>query len=353
MPLFSILKYALYVTVLLLMTAAILNHVWKRRSVVRTIFARGCLLTFTLLYLGLCLEFATSKWLIRSEGMGLTLAAERWKNKYWHPINSLGYRDVEHDSESFEGRRALFVVGDSFMAGYGIDDPEDRLANTLARELGEDWKIVLIARCGWDTTDEYEAVLAYPHRPDAILLSYFVNDIRGARVAVGLVKDKFTYVSKPHWRIRPYVEKSSLCNFAYWELYRSNLWPKTLEYDYGEDLRSCYESEAIWRHHEQELLAIISYAGMKDIMLSVIVWPHLMHIEESKALTSRVVRLFQEQGVPVLDLVPHFEKRNLRRLVVNTLDAHPNEAVHAEVARLVLQKLPLPPQQQQGVAMGN
>src|SRR6185436_234575 len=70
----------------------------------------------------------------RSHAVGYTLAARLWFARHWStPNNSLGYRDVEHPDD---GRKKLFVLGDSFVAGVGIADARERFSDLLQVGLG-------------------------------------------------------------------------------------------------------------------------------------------------------------------------------------------------------------------------
>ena len=60
----------------------------------------------------------------QSDALGYTLASRNWFKRYWIK-NSLGYRDVEWTAQRLEGRTKIMVVGDSFVAGYGLKNKED------------------------------------------------------------------------------------------------------------------------------------------------------------------------------------------------------------------------------------
>jgi hypothetical protein len=45
--------------------------------------------------------------------------------------------------------------------------------------------VAVIAQPGWNTADEYKAMLSYPYQAKRIVLCYFVNDIIGANFKLG------------------------------------------------------------------------------------------------------------------------------------------------------------------------
>lgn len=72
----------------------------------------------------------------------------------------------------------------------------------------------MIAKNGWQTNDEYLAILSHPIRPDVLVLSYHINDIFGAADERGYpVPDLITYPSYP---LRTLVDGSYVINFFYW-----------------------------------------------------------------------------------------------------------------------------------------
>ena len=66
-----------------------------------------------------------------------TGASLNWLARYWHE-NSLGYRDREWTPEDLAGKQTILVTGDSFAAGWGINDPADRFGDVLAQHLGDE-----------------------------------------------------------------------------------------------------------------------------------------------------------------------------------------------------------------------
>jgi hypothetical protein len=119
----------------------------------------------------MALEFYFKVFFAQSDGFRYTLASQNWYERYWQE-NSLGYRDVEWTPERLSGKTKIMVVGDSFAAGSGIANPEDRFTDQLGHLLGDDYAILNVASPGWDTIDEVQAILEYPYRPDILILSY-------------------------------------------------------------------------------------------------------------------------------------------------------------------------------------
>ena len=102
---------------------------------VRNVALGSCVSLLSLGLLLLIFEFSFKLFVLQSDRFGHTLAAQRWFEKYWGPTNSFGFRDREFSETDLASTEMLFVVGDSFVAGLGINDPEERISNHLRRWL--------------------------------------------------------------------------------------------------------------------------------------------------------------------------------------------------------------------------
>jgi hypothetical protein len=269
----------------------------------------------------------------QSDGFGLTLVHKRWMERFWKPINRFGYRDANRPDALLARRHRLFVVGDSFVAGHGIRNPADRFPDVAGRSLPDEWVTVIIARPGWNSEDELAALTAYPHRPHLIVLSHYVDDLQSAWLERGLDPEIDLTVS-PGW-LSYLVDHSYALNFLYWRSVRI----AGAQTSYMSFLQRAYADPDVWAAHERTLSKFVEYARVAGAPLLVLVWPGLFAIDASRPLTAKVAAFFAAAGVPSLDLSVHFEGRDPRDLVVNGVDAHPNEAVHREVAGLLVTAL--------------
>lgn len=286
-------------------------------------------LTFMVLEIGFKLFFA------QSDGFRYTLASRNWYQRYWHE-NSLGYRDVEWSPDLLAGKTKVMVVGDSFVAGSGIANPEDRFANQLGRLLGNDYAVLNVASPGWDTIDEVDAILEYPQKPDVLVLSYYINDIEGTAYANGAQRPQIRQ-DPPAWFL-PVVQNSHVVNFLYWRLIR--LGPQEWADIYWNDWlkKISADPEIRWRH-QQELLTIIEGAASEQIPLIVVVFPNLTAVDESSFITQPVIDLFRERNIPVLDVNTILAGRDPADTTVNAIDSHPNPAINLKVAEALYEMM--------------
>jgi hypothetical protein len=281
----------------------------------------------------LLLEFGFGLFFLQSDNLGYTLASKRWGERYWHPINSFGYRDIEHPEAQFRDRKTLFVVGDSYVAGMGMADPAKRFPDVLQKLLGQPWVVVNIAMNGWNTVNELTAIENYPHSPDLIVLAYYVNDIEGAAWKAGLRRP--VLVEPPRGLLAEVVNRSYLFNFLYWRVFRFRNSAEMARV-YTEYIARCYGDDRVWQLHVAELQGIVELGQRRNSKLIVLIIPDVTDITGSRAITTKVASFFRNFQVRVVDITDRLEGRDVRQLVANRFDAHPSESMHNEIASVLL-----------------
>jgi hypothetical protein len=296
----------------------------------KSILLNMSLLVLTILITIVVLELFFYSCVIQTDNLNITLSSKRWLEKYWHPIDSYGYRDIEH--VKLPERKKIFVVGDSFAAGYGIKDIRYRFSNILGEMISKDWVVINIAKNGWTTVEEIAAITTYPYKPDVIILSYFINDIEGAAIEAGF--NRPLLMSPPRRIIKPLIDNSYLFNYMYWRLYKK-YFLKSNKIFFEDYLSKAFSDKIIWKIHEKQLIKLISFIKINNIHFIVIVFPYLNNIEKSKIMTSKVVGFFDDHNIKVIDLAILLSGRKYKELVVSSIDAHPNLKLHREIGELL------------------
>lgn len=307
-----------------------INAIWffrfawtNRFNNFRRISQNLALVIFTLIFTLLALELYFKVFFAQTDGFNYTLASKNWFERYWHK-NSLGYRDIEWTPQLVAGRTKIMVLGDSFVAGYGIENEADRFSNLLGQKLGDSYAVMNVGQLGAGTKDEIQNALEYPYSPDIIILSFYVNDILDTAKDMG-------YARPPAQTQGPFpVDYSYALNFFYWRVYR--LGPEQWSNDYWNWLVSLYAKPDIWQVYQQELLQISDFVEQHHGRLIVVVFPNLTAVEESQPITTQVVKLFAERGVKVLDVTDLVANMKPAELIASPVDSHPNELVHRLVA---------------------
>jgi len=178
--------YFLITTGLALLAAGLFRRFFTKDSQLRSLLINLSVSGFAFLYFFILLEGVFAYCFVQSDGFAFTLSANRWHAKYWKPINSYGYRDYEPEW----GKKTVFVVGDSFAAGAGIRNIDNRLSNVLSQKLGDDWTVTILAQSGWSPDEYLKALQDHQEKPDVIIISYFLNDIVRAAETCGMAVPK-------------------------------------------------------------------------------------------------------------------------------------------------------------------
>ena len=308
---------------------------WPLENKTRHLLENITLALLGLFFIFIGLELFFKLFFAQTDSYTFTLAAQNWYSRHWNPINSLGYRDQEWLNADVANKTKVMVVGDSFVAGTGIENYQDRFSDQLAKMLGPDYVVFNVSAPGWSTQDEIEAVISYPYKPDILILSYFINDIEKTAYAQGVNRPQF--VRRPAGIGGFLIDNSYALNFIYWRWFRLT---QPVQYPtYLEWTNSLYQNPELWWRHQQELLEIISGAAAENIELYAVVFPNLADIETSQSAVQMVIDFFQGQGVPVLNVTPMLAGRSRSEIVANALDPHPNKQVNLEVAERLYQMI--------------
>lgn len=238
---------------------------------------------------------------------------EGWERAHWTPINSLGYRDVEPYSADLTN---VLVVGDSYIAGYGVNRIEDRVSGVLQTELGSAYGVNIAAEIAWETPREFEALQAYPVTPDVVIWSYYTNDIFWTHPNYPDIYPHQTFLEFA-------ADRFYISSFLYRRLTRPNR--DTI-------VESMYQDADALARHLALLQEVIDYCEARGIPLIFIVWA----FPSQDDTVGHITTFLDGAGATYLDAAALLRGRPLQEITASPLDAHPPAAVHAEVARLLL-----------------
>ena len=268
-----------------------------------------------------------------TDSLAYTRISERWVQRHWR-VNSAGCRDnVEYSPALAPGKRRISFVGDSFTAGHGIKDVEDRFPNRLRRSHPE-WEVHVLAAVGLDTGGELalmKKAFAKGYQVDQVVLVYCLNDIGDllppqadatARVLAEL--------DDSGWLLR-----SSYMLNLWFHHYRALRDPYLG--NYCSFVREVYNG-AMWEQQKERLKAFRDLVQAHGGHLAVVTFPLLNALGpnyEYRFIHDKLDQLWQELGVPRLDLLSVYEGLPPSQVTVNHYDAHPNERANKLAAEAI------------------
>jgi hypothetical protein len=260
-----------------------------------------------------------------------TLGSRAWFLNHW-ALNEEGYRDAPYDSASVGTRRKVLVIGDSFVAGHGVQDANDRFTNQLEALLpGNEFRVYNLGVGGSDTRDENKRLRAFPYKPDILIFSWYPNDIEqdGERGGL-LLQHARSYHDIPGFA-RYFARRSYLWNYLYWRYPH----PDELS-DYFGYIQQCFSFLKVRYAHFQEIDRLVAYGDSLQVPMAAVVFPFLENAAGSQFATDPIEGRFRGHGVPTLSVRQMLLDKPAIDYIVNQNDPHPNERLHKMVADSLL-----------------
>ena len=267
-----------------------------------------------------------------TDSFGRTRINQRWFQRHWK-LNQMGYRDslTFYPLRRTPGKRRITFLGDSFTAGHGVTDVEERFAN-LIRNQRED-EVHVWADLGYDTGHQLELVLgliAQGYEFDLVVLVYNLNDIGDLSPEWKAMNEEIHFAPPPPFLIR----HSFFLDTCYYRL-KSRLNPDIS--NYCQSMLQYYDGR-LWDQQQKRLKQLRNLVENHGGRFLVVTFPFLQHLGpgyEFRAVHAKLGKFWQDLGVPHLDLLDLYEAHRNETLTVNAHDAHPNVRAHALAAEVI------------------
>jgi hypothetical protein len=273
-----------------------------------------------------------------TDSLGFTRISERWVARHWHP-NGAGCRDdIEYSPRIQPGKRRLTFVGDSFTAGHGIKNVEDRFANRL-RALHPDWEVHVLANVGLDTGAEIgllKKAFFRGYQLDEVVLVYCLNDVGDLLLGPG---GPFAGRLPAVDEVGPWFIRGSYFLDLYYNRYQAARNPFVK--DYFAFVKSGYRGE-YWEMQKRRLKEFHELVRSHGGHLTVVTFPFLNSLGpgyDYGFVHDELTRFWKEEHVPELDLLPVYAGLSSKELTVNAHDAHPNELASRLAAEAIQRTL--------------
>lgn len=259
-----------------------------------------------------------------TDSLGFTKISERWVARHWH-VNIAGCRDnIEYAPRIQPGKRRVSFVGDSFTAGHGIKDVNDRFANRL-RALHPDWEVHLLANVGLDTGSEIALLKKASSRDyqfDEVVLVYCLNDVCDLLMAPGQpFEGRLPAIDQPG----PWFARGSYFLDLFYNRYKAAQNPFVR--DYFSFVKAGYHGD-YWEKQHARLKELRDFVQSHGGHLSVVTFPFLHALGpkyDYRFVHDELDSFWNSVQVPHLDLLPVYAGYKAQDLTVNAHDAHPNE----------------------------
>jgi hypothetical protein len=268
----------------------------------------------------------------RSDPVRFSLTGARWRADYWHPVNTMGYRDGDWALRKLDSRRVIAVFGDEVVAGIGVEDPRDRFPDTLSQILSQAYEVVNLGREGDSTAEELDRFSSLTLRPVVTILTYSGDDILGVarRMGRSITDPRETPpVAMPLLKV--FETRTYLGNYLAAAVARAKM-P-----GFWHDIDAAYTDPAVSEAHIQELKRFSAHAREIGTNLVCVLVPRLDAGGESKTYYDLVRRVMASEVVPVFDVAEYVDKVDPRKRQVSEIDPRPSSVLHVKIGGVVVQ----------------
>lgn len=313
------------------------QHQKTGRRALRLVVGNLLILSF-LLSLGLPLGEAYYRYIYdTTESFALAKVSQRWFNRYFLK-NEIGVRDSvsTYAMKRTAGIRRITFIGDSFTAGQGVANVEDRYCN-LIRAKRPEWEIHIMARPAMDTGDQLDGIgnlIGRGYEFDHVVLAYCLNDVSE------LVPEWQEAIDRIYQQPTEgfFLANSYLINTWYYR------WKVGKDPDLSRYFRYVLEAYdgPLWKVQRARLRRLKGLIESQGGRLLVVTFPffHTLGADYPyRSAHEKLGALWGESSVPHLDLLETFKSSDRRKLVVNPHDSHPNERAHTMAATAILEFL--------------
>lgn len=271
-----------------------------------------------------------------TDSYGMSRTTAQWFSRHFQLNRSMFRDDLEYEPAIACGKHRLTFLGDSFTAGHGVNDVNQRFTHLIRAAAGKQ-EVHALARCGWDTgaqIDILELTRQVNYEFDVVVLVYCLNDISDILPEWHGILDGIYNQPSPNF----VIEHSFFLNTMY---HRAQVMNTPELANYFNFVSDGYESP-VWDVQRQRLTHICNEVRARDAVFLVVTFPFLHAFEDDyqfRHVHEKLDDHWAALDVPHLDLLETFNGYRSDDLIVNAFDAHPNAFAHSLAAGAILEFL--------------
>ena len=275
-----------------------------------------------------------------------------WMNRFWKvyvPVFDLrnrpmNLREIPTTAKSPVGNgTTVFVVGDSFGAGDGIDNPDSIFSTILYQKIvAKDklpCKMVNICERGDGPEREYDNMVTYSNGsaivPNIVVWQYYGNDIEEFAQSRGN-----SFVSAPLPELVKFAKsflerKSFLGDYIFW-----NSIPMDPNNDYLNYLEGLYRDSVSMVGHVDPIIRAAQWCSEHHATFVVVIFPILTEPDWSnKVYATPLSKKFAAANISFINLSDSVKDIPVKERIVNSRNIHPGKRVHARAADAIFEFL--------------
>lgn len=266
-----------------------------------------------------------------------------WYKKYWS-WNKFGFRDREYNFFTIKDDPILFDLGDSYVAGFGIKNVEERSSNLLEKGLDSSYYVINAGTNGSGTRQQLTLMRQFPLKPRIVLWTHVINDIEE------LIPQDMSYQNMYRGSesalsvfLHTYSRNSVFLDLVY-HFFKAFQYASVVESNEGtasaqkpKMLYEWYRDTAVLGQHLNDLDMGASYiTDTLGAKLVFMLYPEDGNkvVDTTDLYVNQVIRRHFEgrTGVYFLNVTPVYKAMRESARRVNMFDGHPSERVNRILA---------------------
>jgi lysophospholipase L1-like esterase len=272
-----------------------------------------------------------------SDTFNITNVSKRWLAIHIdNERNNEGFRDRNPFQKYVSpGQKRIVFLGDSFTAGHGIKNIDDRFTDRIAAWLEEKrpgkYVVANLGEPGYEVSmiEGLAKALLFKQHDDVSMIVYIynINDIEGydprTQESLGQI-----YTAEPR---NPLFRDTYLLNFLYFRYVQFRYAKGT---SYYASLAESYRTTP-WEGLRAKLSQLHRDCVEAHVDFRMVLFPFMQNLGPDypfREADAKLVAFCKSEKIPVLDLEPVFREHANESLTVSRFDAHPNEQAHAIAA---------------------
>lgn len=271
-----------------------------------------------------------------TDSFGLNKMTVRWFARHYK-MNNVGMRDnIDYQLPRSKAKKhRITFLGDSFTAGQGIKNVDDRFVNIIRKD-NPDWDVQCLAvngLCSNQELDFLNGISSHGYEFDYVVLCYVLNDM------ADLLPEQQAFQQKVY---TDYVDELSyldtasyFMNTIHWRIKELTDTDLTNYYSFA---KRGYEGPE-WNKHKATLTQIVNTVQSKGGKILVVTFPFLNNMGkgtyEFSSVHTQLDNFWDTSHVPNLDLLSLYKPYQPDKIMVGKYDAHPNEFAHQLAAKSI------------------
>ena len=309
------------------------SHVYKGTSSwIKTFVWNGLIGLFLISVIFITGEAYYRFFVDTTDSFGLNKITKRWGDRHYQ-FNNYNWRDnIDYKLKKDTTRTRITIIGDSFTAGHGLKNVDDRFANIL-RTKHPEFDIHVLASNGFESNNQWNSLLkssAIGYETDVVILIYNLNDIAWTLPETKTIYNRiFSFDSGLGYL----AKESYLLNmlaFRWFAMMDQNI------KNYYHFVKDGYSGNS-WAIQSELLAKFVAHCRANRIRLLVVTFPFLHNLENYEFAEAhfQLNEFWGNHQIPHLDLLDLYQQQKDKEMVINSYDAHPNEQAHTYAAQWI------------------